>query len=292
MSMKKSVLTFVAAAGMTAAMTVTSMAAGWQWLDRNGDGIAECYYFDQTGNMLVNTTTPDGYQVNTDGAWVQNGVIQTQAQTQTTGDRYTVLAGPNRVVPPSGTLQDGYTFSRDVWNNFKANVTDTRDFTYRVYGEDQHIYFDHYEYNGEKFTLGRDGTGDTSSHGATGKWVVDNTKPDAANGKTNIRFQFDDGTFAGYGFHALPLTTGMEDAYNIETEILMGERNSDGTEKDWKTDSTYGKMDPTYQKFGYGKNCSYFSEDGYMYRNVYVDGIATWKVMFGYDGSWLDRGTL
>ena len=55
----------------------------WQWLDGNGDGVAECYYFDGNGYMLANTTTPDGYQVNADGAWVQNGAVQTQTATPT-----------------------------------------------------------------------------------------------------------------------------------------------------------------------------------------------------------------
>lgn len=39
----------------------------WKWLDGNQDGIAECYYFDSTGYMMANTTTPDGYIVNGDG---------------------------------------------------------------------------------------------------------------------------------------------------------------------------------------------------------------------------------
>lgn len=51
---------------------------GWQWIDGNGDGIAECYYFDGNGWMLANTTTPDGYTVNENGAWVENGVIKVQ----------------------------------------------------------------------------------------------------------------------------------------------------------------------------------------------------------------------
>ncbi len=53
----------------------------WQWLDGNDDGIAECYYFDDIGYILTNTTTPDGYTVNADGAWVQNGTVQTKAVT-------------------------------------------------------------------------------------------------------------------------------------------------------------------------------------------------------------------
>ena len=51
---------------------------GWQWLDGNKDGISECYYFDANGNMLSNTTTPDGWQVNEGGAWIMNGVVQTK----------------------------------------------------------------------------------------------------------------------------------------------------------------------------------------------------------------------
>ena len=36
-------------------------ASSWQWIDGNNDGIAECYYFDQYGYCLMNTTTPGGY---------------------------------------------------------------------------------------------------------------------------------------------------------------------------------------------------------------------------------------
>lgn len=64
-------------------------ANGWQWIDGNNDGAAESYYFDRAGWLLTSTTTPDGYTVNADGAWTENGVIQTknveaqQAQLQT-----------------------------------------------------------------------------------------------------------------------------------------------------------------------------------------------------------------
>ncbi len=50
----------------------------WQWIDDNHDGIAESYYFDDKGYILVNTTTPDGYSVDTNGAWIVNGIVQTQ----------------------------------------------------------------------------------------------------------------------------------------------------------------------------------------------------------------------
>ena len=51
----------------------------WRWLDGNGDGIAECYAFDKDGWMYANATTSDGYQVNADGAWVVDGVVQTRS---------------------------------------------------------------------------------------------------------------------------------------------------------------------------------------------------------------------
>ena len=68
----------------------TYPASTWQWIDGNNDGIAESYYFDHAGYMLANTSTPDGYQVNALGAWVQNGAVQTKnlrANSQTTSSR-------------------------------------------------------------------------------------------------------------------------------------------------------------------------------------------------------------
>ena len=72
----------------TNAGNTTWHANGWQWIDGNNDGVAECYYFDANGYMLANTTTPDGYTVNADGAWTENGVAhtrQTGTQSQETG---------------------------------------------------------------------------------------------------------------------------------------------------------------------------------------------------------------
>lgn len=51
----------------------------WQWIDNNADGIAESYYFDGNGYCLMNTITPDGYIVDINGAWVVDGIVQTQA---------------------------------------------------------------------------------------------------------------------------------------------------------------------------------------------------------------------
>jgi len=67
----------------------TYPAGCWAWCDGDLDGTAECYYFDNNGYCLMNTVTPDGYQVNASGAWVVNGVVQTQyVGVQTPGSNY------------------------------------------------------------------------------------------------------------------------------------------------------------------------------------------------------------
>ncbi|WP_077610073.1 hypothetical protein [Clostridium sp. Marseille-P2415] len=51
----------------------------WKWIDSNGDGLAECYYFDENGYLLTGTTTPDGYTVNESGAWSEEGLVRQKA---------------------------------------------------------------------------------------------------------------------------------------------------------------------------------------------------------------------
>ncbi len=86
-------------------------ANSWTWLDGNRDGIAESYYFNESGYLVCNATV-DGYAVNADGAWVENGIVQTQqvetlvqAQTQTTLDQ---IKAVNSRIPAStstGSMQ-------------------------------------------------------------------------------------------------------------------------------------------------------------------------------------------
>lgn len=56
----------------------TYASNGWYWLDGNRDGTEECYYFDDGGYMLSGTVTPDGYTVNSDGAWTDSGTVMTR----------------------------------------------------------------------------------------------------------------------------------------------------------------------------------------------------------------------
>ena len=55
------------------------VANKWEWVDGNKDGIAECYLFSPSGAAYMNMTTPDGYTVDINGAWVVDGTPQTKS---------------------------------------------------------------------------------------------------------------------------------------------------------------------------------------------------------------------
>lgn len=94
-AMRKSLRIFAVASAISIISTMTSFAnweqvngtwkysengtylTGWQWLDGNGDNIAECYYLDGNGIMAVSTVI-GGYTVDINGAWIIDGVVQTK----------------------------------------------------------------------------------------------------------------------------------------------------------------------------------------------------------------------
>jgi len=54
-------------------------SSAWKWIDSDGDGTAECYYFDENGYLLTETTAPDGCTVNESGAWTDQGIVRQRA---------------------------------------------------------------------------------------------------------------------------------------------------------------------------------------------------------------------
>ena len=52
------------------------MLTGWNWIDADGDGKRECYYFETESNgkrgRLYKNTTVNGFKVNAKGQWVDN----------------------------------------------------------------------------------------------------------------------------------------------------------------------------------------------------------------------------
>ena len=56
----------------------TYASDGWYWIDTYGSGIEKCYYFGSNGYLWTDAMTPDGYFVNENGEWYQNGEVMTQ----------------------------------------------------------------------------------------------------------------------------------------------------------------------------------------------------------------------
>lgn len=89
--------------------------SAWKWIDSNQDGMAEHYCFDENGFCYRSTITPDGAAVNENGAWVVDGVIQTQPVSQSTTaatDNSASAKGAASTASSSGisaSPYDGYT---------------------------------------------------------------------------------------------------------------------------------------------------------------------------------------
>lgn len=113
---------------------------GWHWIDGNQDGVAECYYFDSDGWMAANGTTPDGYEVNKNGAWVSGGSVMTQSITGGTsvssqGVGADVTAQMNAKLQRAVEIWDMWSFydgegSNDCWNLIQDNVEHWTDYAF------------------------------------------------------------------------------------------------------------------------------------------------------------------
>lgn len=116
-------------------------ARTWQWIDGNGDGIAECYYFDISGYARTSTTI-DGSEVNADGAWVVNGIVQTKNTAEASENGHPDSAGygwadPGRFNSAAGAedLKGTLAYSQGTMSNITFLSTEsflnlyTADFT-------------------------------------------------------------------------------------------------------------------------------------------------------------------
>ena len=82
---------------------------GWRWIDGNGDGIFECYYFDSNGYLLTRTVTPDGYTVDSNGAWTVDGMVRLK-----TLNEINTSESPNSQSAPAPSSQVAPLFDFDI----------------------------------------------------------------------------------------------------------------------------------------------------------------------------------
>lgn len=106
-------------AGFLTVLTVIPAYAGtWQWIDTDGDNVSECYYIGDDGKVLTGTTTPDGFTVNEQGAWVVDGVIQTQKKEETSHTT------SSRAKTEAGSMKTSQVESFQYWLHTPKNATE------------------------------------------------------------------------------------------------------------------------------------------------------------------------
>lgn len=122
--------------------------SGWKWID------GKCYYFTPEGYCLQNTTTPDGYSVNGDGAWTVAGVVQQKdaqglSRVVEAGVGKTVQAGSLRIQTPEGFWQAGQEGNAYVYGNPEG----TRAITVVSQSAEELAVFDQAEFAGMKMPV-------------------------------------------------------------------------------------------------------------------------------------------
>ena len=121
-------------------------AVGWKVIDGDNDGMGEWYYFDQDGWLLTADTTPDGYEVDENGAWVyENEVVkqpvtkagpgqtsevivqETQAETASAEAQAAEAQNPEDVAGTIAEMPEGtyrlsyYTYNKGQYTGFPVN---------------------------------------------------------------------------------------------------------------------------------------------------------------------------
>lgn len=89
----------------------------WQWIDGDGDGVYQCFAFDENGYLMLNQTTPDGYLVGEAGAWFDGVTPVTRTYPVGTYGRADADRGA-----PEVWLRFGRYASRDESHGFEVNV--------------------------------------------------------------------------------------------------------------------------------------------------------------------------
>ena len=166
--MKKKFMTLALTAAMAASMGMTAFAgqwvqnttgwwwqedngsypvSQWKWLDGNKDGIYECYAFDSNGYIYTNTTTPDGYTVNADGAWTIGNSVQLKYQKDMDSQNNSGNASDNN----QSTSSDDSTVytNEDMVGTFMTNDENREDYFELMVGVGDSIAAFYYDNDGD-----------------------------------------------------------------------------------------------------------------------------------------------
>ncbi len=100
------------------------MQTGWI---QDGD---KYYYLSSNGNMLVNSTTPDGYKVDSNGVWIQNNVNSNN--TTSTNTDINSTSNSNNMTNLTNNIDNSTKVSKDITLNNTGSITNNTTNNYDV----------------------------------------------------------------------------------------------------------------------------------------------------------------
>ena len=117
----------------------------WKWLDGNKDGIYECYAFDSNGYMYADTTTPDGYTVNKEGAWTIGNSVQLKFAKDMQNE-----SGSNDNTAADNSTSDNTVYTNeDMVGTFRINDENREDYFEFMLGAGDSIAAFYYDTDGD-----------------------------------------------------------------------------------------------------------------------------------------------
>ena len=165
--MKKKIMTLALTAAMAASMGMTAFAgqwvqnttgwwwqedngsypvSQWKWLDGNKDGIYECYAFD--------STTPDGYTVNKEGAWTIGNSVQLKFAKDMQNE-----SGSNDNTAADNSTSDNTVYTNeDMVGTFRINDENREDYFEFMLGAGDSIAAFYYDTDGDTHIIVNDRT--------------------------------------------------------------------------------------------------------------------------------------
>lgn len=163
--MKKKIMTLALTAAMAASMGMTAFAGQWvqnttgwwwqedngptgtqwKWLDGNMMASTECYAFDSNGYMYADTTTPDGYTVNKEGAWTIGNSVQLKFAKDMQNE-----SGSNDNTAADNSTSDNTVYTNeDMVGTFRINDENREDYFEFMLGAGDSIAAFYYDTDGD-----------------------------------------------------------------------------------------------------------------------------------------------
>ncbi len=239
---------------------------GWYWLDGNQDGISECYYLDQEGWLLTDTTTPDGYQVNADGAWIEDGVVKSKGAEGSIGSGNSSggkgssggggsSGGRGSSGSGSSNMNSGKRPSWDNYEDYSVRYA-ANDFTEGNYGQMTEAQIDAVEKRIAEFKREhiKSGMGDFEKEMEIVRWIIENCDYSTSRENEDDPYDWSKGTAHSCIVNGEACCAGYSDAFvQMAKACGLSARYIHNTDHAWnlvKLDGDWYHVDVTWEDSG------------------------------------------